>query len=304
MSGSNVLTAVRGKESGRVKAKRRTLAVFQYLWLIVICVAVLIPILWMIVASFTKGKLLSGIPLIPNFKDFSLEHYQYLFSYKSQSNAMFSDFISAFLRTLSVAVVNMATVVLLCSMSGYVFSRFRFKGKRTLLVTFLLLQMFPSFMGMIAIFMIFRAFGWLNKPMYLVFIYAAGAVPYNTYLIRGYMRSIPMSIDEAAMIDGASRTQIYFKILMPLAKSILGFIAVNAFMSPWMDYMLPNQLLNMQNQTVAIFLYRLTDSLSTMYYNPLNFMAGALLLAIPITAVQMYMQKYIVYGMAAGAEKG
>jgi len=298
------IAIVSGKLSRRAKARRMGLKVFQYTWLVLTCLVVLVPILWMIGASFTKGKLLSGVPLLPNFKNFSLEHYKYLFTYSSQSGARFSDFVASFLRSLSIAVVNTAAVVLLSSMTGFVFARFRFRGKKSLLVSFLLLQMFPSFMGMIAIFMIFRTFGWLNKPLYLVFIYAAGAIPYNTYLIRGYMRSISLSIDEAAMIDGASKTQVFFKIILPLSGSIIGFVAVNAFMAPWMDYMLPNQLLDMQNQTVAIFLYRLTDPFITMYYNPLNFMAGALLLATPITLVQFYMQRFIVYGMTAGAEKG
>ncbi|MFZ5859708.1 MAG: sugar ABC transporter permease [Spirochaetota bacterium] len=298
------ITIVSGKLSRRARARRTGLKVFQYTWLVLTCLVVLVPILWMIGASFTKGKLLSGVPLLPNFKNFSLEHYKYLFTYSSQSGARFSDFVASFLRSLSIAVVNTAAVVLLSSMTGFVFARFRFRGKKSLLVSFLLLQMFPSFMGMIAIFMIFRTFGWLNKPLNLVFIYAAGAIPYNTYLIRGYMRSISLSIDEAAMIDGASKTQVFFKIILPLSGSIIGFVAVNAFMAPWMDYMLPNQLLDMQNQTVAIFLYRLTDPFITMYYNPLNFMAGALLLATPITLVQFYMQRFIVYGMTAGAEKG
>ena len=298
------ITIVSGKLSRRARARRTGLKIFQYTWLVLTCLVVLVPILWMIVASFTKGKLLSGVPLLPNFKNFSLEHYTYLFTYRSQSGARFSDFVASFLRSLSIAVVNTAAVVLLSSMTGFVFARFRFRGKKSLLVSFLLLQMFPSFMGMIAIFMIFRTFGWLNKPLYLVFIYAAGAIPYNTYLIRGYMRSISLSIDEAAMIDGASKTQVFFKIILPLSGSIIGFVAVNAFMAPWMDYMLPNQLLDMQNQTVAIFLYRLTDPFITMYYNPLNFMAGALLLATPITLVQFYMQRFIVYCMTAGAEKG
>jgi len=244
------------------------------------------------------------VSLLPKFSEFTLEHYKYLFTYKSQSNALVPDFVAALLRSLSVAVLNTGTVVLVTTMTGYVFSRFRFKGKKPILISFLLLQMFPSFMGIIALFMIYRTFGWLNKPLYLVFIYTAGAIPYNTYLIRGYMRSIPMAIDEAATIDGASKTSVFAKIILPLSTPIIGFIAVNAFMAPWMDYMLPFQLLNMQNQTVAIFLYRLTDPTITIYYNPLNFMAGALVLATPITLVQFYMQRFIVYGMAAGAEKG
>lgn len=300
-TGSNLLPG--GLSSG-ARSRRHVVAALQYAYLAIVCVIVLVPLLWMVVAAFTKGKLLSGVPLVPDFSKFSFEHFEYLFTYRSQSNAAFPDFVAAFLRSLTVAVVNTGAVVLLTTLTGYVFSRFRFAGRKPLLISFLLLQMFPSFMGMIAIFMIFRTFGWLNQPIYLVFIYAAGAIPYNTYLVRGYMRSIPLSIDEAATIDGASKTKVFFKIMLPLAKPIIGFIAVNAFMAPWMDYMLPFQLLNMQNQTVAIFLYRLTDPLITLYYNPLNFMAGALVLAVPITLVQIWMQRFIVYGMAAGAAKG
>jgi len=304
MNENRPLTLVKGKQTRSAVMRNSILRFLQYLWLILTCLVVLVPILWMISASLTKGKLLSGVPLIPDFSKFSLEHYEYLFTYKSQSGAPYSDFVAAFLRSLQIAVVNTFAVVLLTTITGFVFSRFKFRGKKSILVSFLLLQMFPSFMGMIALFMIYRTFGWLNKPILLVFIYAAGAIPYNTYLIRGYMRSIPLSIDEAALIDGASKTQIFTKIVLPLSTPIIGFIAVNAFMAPWMDYMLPNQLLNMQNQTVAIFLYRLTDPLITLYYNPLNFMAGALVLATPITLVQFYMQRFIVYGMSAGAEKG
>ncbi|HOX17960.1 MAG TPA: ABC transporter permease subunit [Spirochaetales bacterium] len=293
-----------GKLSGKARTRRGLVATLQYAYLSVVCFIVLVPLAWMVVAAFTKGKLLSGVPLVPDFSKFSFEHFEYLFTYRSQSNAAFPDFVAAFLRSLSIAVVNTGAVVLLTTLTGYVFSRFRFAGRKPLLISFLLLQMFPSFMGMIALFMIFRTFGWLNQPLYLVVIYAAGAIPYNTYLVRGYMRSIPMSIDEAATIDGASKTTVFFRIMLPLAKPIIGFIAVNAFMAPWMDYMLPYQLLNMQNQTVAIFLYRLTDPLMTLYYNPLNFMAGALVLAVPITLVQIWMQRFIVYGMAAGAAKG
>lgn len=298
------LTLVKGRQTQQAIMRNSILRFVHYLWLTLTCLTVLVPILWMIFASLTKGKLLSGVPLLPDFSKFSLEHYEYLFTYKSQSGAQYSDFVAAFLRSLQIAIANTFAVVLLTTVTGFVFSRFKFRGKKPILVSFLLLQMFPSFMGMIALFMIYRTFGWLNKPILLVFIYAAGAIPYNTYLIRGYMRSIPLSIDEAAIIDGASKTQIFTKIVLPLSTPIIGFIAVNAFMAPWMDYMLPNQLLNMQNQTVAIFLYRLTDPMITLYYNPLNFMAGALVLATPITLVQFYMQRFIVYGMASGAEKG
>ena len=285
-------------------AKTRLFKIFLYAWLVIGCIFVLTPVLWMVGASFTKGKLLSNVPIIPSLKTFSLEHYEWIFTYKSQTNSFASDFVMAFLRTFLVAGVTTIGIVFLTSLTGYVFARYRFTGKKFMLLGMMLLQMFPSFMGMIALYIIFRSFGWLNNPVYLAFIYIAGAIPTNTYLIRGYLRGIPKSIDEAATIDGASQMQIFFKLILPLSKPIVGFVAVTAFMSPWMDFMLPKNMLDMQNQTVAVFLWRITDMLQPFYYNPLHFMAGALILAVPIMIVQISMQKFIVYGMASGAEKG
>ncbi len=275
-----------------------------HLYLLITSVIVLGPILWMIVASFTTGKMLSNVPLLPKKELFSVEHYKWLFTYISESGSNVPDFVACFLRTLSIACVTTVAVVILTAITGYLFSRFQFKGKKNLLLTMMLLQMFPSFMGLIALFLIFRGFGWINRPVYLAFIYTAGAIPTNTFLFRGYLKGIPMSIDEAATIDGATPTQIFFKILFPLMKPMIGFTAVTAFMSPWMDFMLPQNLLDRQHETVAVFLYRITDTLQPLYYNPLHFMAGALILSIPIMAVQISMQKFIIYGMASGAEKG
>lgn len=276
-----------------------------YLWLIGGATVVLVPILWMIVAAFSKGILLSGVPLIPDPSKFTLEHFEYLFTYMSSSAQTMADFPAAFLRTLSIAVVNTIGVVLFGVITGFVFARLDFKGKKKLLLTMMVLQMFPSFMGMIALFLIFRTFGWLNQPVYLALIYTAGSIPYNTFLVRGFMRNIPRSLDEAAAIDGATNLQILRKILFPLIVPIIGFIAVGAFMAPWLDFMLQNVMLPSKEQmTVAVWLYRTTDPFNTLFYNPLTFMAGALLIAVPIMIVQFYMQKYMVYGLTSGAEKG
>ncbi len=276
-----------------------------YLWLLGGVTVVLVPIAWMIVAAFSKGILLNGVPLIPDPSKFSLEHFEYLFTYMSTSSQTMADYPGAFLRTLSIAVVNTIGVVFFGVITGFVFARLNFIGKKKLLLTMMVLQMFPSFMGMIALFLIFRQFGWLNQPMYLALIYTAGSIPYNTFLVRGFMRNIPRSLDEAAAIDGATNLQILSKILFPLIVPIVGFIAVGAFMAPWLDFMLQNVMLPAKDQmTVAVWLYRTTDPFNTMFYNPLTFMAGALLIAIPIMIVQFFMQKYMVYGLTSGAEKG
>ncbi len=280
-------------------------SIFVHAWLALATLMIIIPLLWMILASFTPGKLLSGVSLIPDFSHFTWEHYVYLFTYKSQNSQATSDFVASFLRSLSVAVLNTFVVVIFSTMAAYVFSRFRFKGRRPLLIVLLLLQMFPSFMGMIALFLIFKSFGWLNQPLYFVTFYVASAVPYNIYLIRGFMRNIPMSLDEAARIDGASNLTVFFRIIFPLSVPILGFVAVNAFMQPWLDYIIPSQLLTPgRADTVALTIFRMTDPYETLIYNPLNFMAAGLLLTIPIVIVNLLSQRFIIYGLTSGADKG
>lgn len=279
-------------------------AVLTYAWLIFMVIICLVPVLWMISAAFTPGRTLDAVPILPDFSKFTTEHFNFIFTYKSNTGPGLPDYQAAFVRTLILALINTVGVIIMAVISGYVFSRLRFKGKKPLLLGMMVLQMFPSFMGMLALFFIFDTFGWLDNTYTLAIIYIAGSIPYNTFLIRGFMQSIPKSLDEAAEIDGATKMQTLRKILMPLIVPIIGFIAINAFMTPWMDYMLQSVFLQVKNQTVSMWLFRTTDPFNTMYYNPLRFMAGALLIAIPIMAIQFYMQRFMVHGLTAGADKG
>ena len=288
----------------KYRASDILLNIVTHIWLILGAVIVLVPLIWMVSAAFTPGKLLSGVPLIPDFTKWSLEHFNYIFTYKSNPASLLADYPGAFVRTLQIAVLNTIGVVFFAVITGFAFARLRFKGKKQMLLTMMILQMFPSFMGMIALFLLFRTFGFLNKPNYLALIYTAGSIPYNTFLVRGFMRNIPKSLDEAAAIDGATPIQILRLILFPLIVPIVGFLAVGAFMGPWLDYILQSVFLQPEQMTVAVWLYRTTDPLLTLVYNPLNFMAGALLIAIPIMIIQFFMQKYMVYGLTSGAEKG
>jgi len=280
------------------------LSILSYSWLIISAVVVLVPLLWMISAAFTSGKLLSGVPLFPDPSRFSLEHYQFIFSYRSNPAQALADFPGAFVRTLQIAILNTIGVAFFSVTTGYAFARLRFKGKKNMLLTMMVLQMFPSFMGMVALFLLFRTFGFLNKPNYLALIYTAGSIPYNTFLVRGFMRNIPKSLDEAAAIDGASPLQILRMILFPLIVPIIGFISISAFMAPWLDFILQYRFLQPERMTVAVWLFRTTDPFNTLFYNPLRFMAGALLIAIPIMIILFFMQRYMVYGLTSGAEKG
>lgn len=308
------------------KWKKRLIKTFVYTWLIISVWLIFVPVAWMVTAAFTPGRFLKDvayIPFVPRWmgnpfssiawwfdkmgawlsspKDFS--QFSKLFSYKINEASALPDYLAAFIITLQIAILNTILVVVLSIMVGFAFARFKFKGKKKALLTMMALQMFPSFMGMLALFLIFRMFGWIDNYIYLTLIYAAGSIPYNTFLVRGYFRNIPKSLDEAAAIDGATNIQIIIKILIPLAVPIIGFIAVGAFMAPWLDFILPSILMP-TNNTVATWLYSLIQSTASQHYNPLLFMSGALLLVIPIMCVQIYMQKYVIGGLTAGADKG
>lgn len=277
---------------------------FIYTWIAVMLMIILVPVLWMISVAFTKGEGpdLKGVPIIPDITEWSTNNFKRLFEVKARPDSLLPDYWSAFLRTLLIAVVNTVSVVVVSGLTGVALSRYKFKAKKTVLLTMLGLQMFPSFLAMLAIFFLFRTFGILDVPLALVLIYTAGAVPYNTFIIRGYLRNIPKSLDEAATIDGASNFQLLRHIILPLTVPILGFVAVNAFMSPWMDYILPAQLLP-NNQTIAVHLFKYSNPLGSDY-DPRLYFSGALFLAVPIMAIQIYMQRFVIGGLMAGADKG
>lgn len=302
---------------------KKTLAwIGTHLFLVLNLLVVLTPVLWMVIASFSKGKLLSGVKLpIEAFgalftgkfsqvgtlfgewwDTLSFEQYKYLFTYRASSDQVLPDYWDSFMTTLYIAVLTTILVVILSSLVGFAFSRYKFVGKKGVLLTLLGLQMFPGFMGMIALFMMYRQFGLLNSPTALTLIYTAGAIPYNTFIIRGFMKNIPKSLDEAAAIDGANNLQIMTKIIIPLAVPIMGFVAVTAFMGPWMDFILPSIIMP-QEPTLAVWLFRMNDP-SSSAYSPLAFMAGAFVISIPIMLVQIYNQRFIVGGLTAGADKG
>lgn len=275
---------------------------FIYTWLLATFVIIMVPILWMVSAAFTDTRNLNSVPIIPNPANWSMANFIEIFTYRGGTSQLLPDYPRAFLVSLGVASLSTVLTVIFSSLVGFSFSRYRFKGKKGVLLSMLGLQMFPSFMGMIALFLLFNQFGWLNSWPHLSLIYVAGSIPFNTFIIRGFMKNIPLSLDESARIDGATNLQVMIKIIIPLAVPILGFVAVDSFMKPWLDYILPSILMP-QNETVAMWLFRLNDDQSQPY-NPMLFMAGGLFIAVPIMIVQLYMQKYVVYGLTVGAEKG
>lgn len=272
--------------------KKRIKMILVNAELLLVSLLVLIPVFWIIMSSFNEGKSLSTASFLP--KSLTLQNYADLFEE--------TEFARWFMNSLQVASLNALISVILILLTAWVMSRFQFKGKKIGLISILVLSMFPSFLSMTAVYTLFIVLGLLNQPLAMVILYAAGAIPYNVWLVKGYIDGIPRSLDEAAYMDGSSRLGTFIKIILPMSKPIIVYCAVSQFMMPWMDYILPNLLLTgNKNKTVAVGLYSMIQYDQNANFT--QFAAGAVLIAVPITILYLLFQKFLVEGIASGASK-
>jgi arabinogalactan oligomer/maltooligosaccharide transport system permease protein len=273
--------------------KKHIKAFLVNLELSLVSLIVIIPVIWIVMSSFNEGKGLMTSSVLP--KKITIDNYISLLRD--------TDYLIWFKNSLSIAVLNAFVSVILILITAWVVSRFNFKGRKSGLMTLLILSMFPSFLSMTAIYTLFMTFGLNRTPLTLVLVYSAGAIPYNVWLVKGYLDGIPMSLDEAAYIDGSSILNTFLKIIIPMSKPIIVYCAVSQFMMPWMDYILPNLLYTGDStRTIAVGLYTMISGNENSNFT--IFAAGAVLIAIPITILYLLFQKYLVEGIAAGADKG
>ena len=190
-------------------------------------------------------------------------------------------------------------------MVSYAFSRLRFKARKPLINIGMILGMFPGFMTMIAIYYLLKAMGLLDLPLVaLIICYSAGA-GLGYQISKGFFDTIPRALDEAATIDGATRNQIFWKIILPMSKPILVYTVLTSFIGPWTDFILAKIIVgrDIPNYTVAIGLQMLLDN-DHVVNNFKNFLAGSVVVAVPITTLFLIMQRYYVEGVTAGGVKG
>jgi arabinogalactan oligomer/maltooligosaccharide transport system permease protein len=206
-----------------------------------------------------------------------------------------------FRNTFLVALATSVGTMFVASLGAYTFSRFRFALKKTFMMSMLILQVFPSFIGMIAIFVILFRFGLLDNLWGLVLVYLAGNTPFNTWLMKSYLDTIPRSMDEAARIDGASHLRTFLTVIMPMAKPILIFLLITSFTGPWMDFILPRMVLRSpENHTLAMGLFSfITDRRNDFT----SFAAGSITIAIPFVIFFIATQKMLITSLGAGAVK-
>ena len=275
------------------KQKRINLA-FSYVILTLASIIILYPMLWVVGTSFNPGRTITSkiIPENPTFI-----HYKNLF------DLTISDYSLWYVNTLKIAFITMALSVVLVTITGYVFSRYRFVGRKNSLVLFLVLQMVPQFVAIIAIYVLLNMLNLLDTHTALILLYAGGAIPMNTYLAKGYFDTIPKELDEAARMDGAGHLRIFWQIILPLAKPIVATIALFNFMGPFNDFILASLVLRSpEKQTLAVGLYNM---ISKQFDNNFTlFAAGAVLSALPIVILFFMFQRYFVSGLTAGGTKG
>ena len=214
-----------------------------------------------------------------------------------------------FLNSVIVSCTSAAATVLLSALAAYAFSRMRFRGRRTGLLGLLLIQMFPQFLAIVTLFLMFSRITQLwpevgfNTPWGMILVYLGGALGVNTWLIKGFFDTVPRELDQSAMIDGATHAQIFFKIMLPLVSPILAVGALLAFIGSINEFLIANVFLtNANSKTLAVGMFGLIAGERNNNFG--MFCVGSLLTAIPTVVVFQFLQRYIVHGLTAGAVKG
>jgi arabinogalactan oligomer / maltooligosaccharide transport system permease protein len=259
----------------------------------------LFPIVFVVSAAVNPLGKLSSTDLLPT--RFTTNNFADLFSRTS--------FGYWYLNSVVIAGSAAAVAVFLSICAAYAFSRMRFRGRRVGLLSLLLIQMFPQFLAIVAIFLIFTRITDLwpvvgfNTPWGLILLYLGGALGVNTWLMKGFLDTVPRELDESATVDGASHAQIFFRIMLPLVAPILAVTTLLVFIATINEFLMANVFLTQpSSKTLAVGLFGLISGERDNNFG--MFCAGSLLTAVPTVALFQFLQRYIVSGLTAGAVKG
>nr|WP_308582630.1 sugar ABC transporter permease [uncultured Gardnerella sp.] len=272
--------------------------VFSHLFLAVLSIIWLIPIVWVFLESFNKNESPFQKTFFPT--EYSFNNYIRLFT---EREAL--DFPRMFLNTLIVSIFVCIISLFFVLAVSFCMSRLRFKGRKTFMNIALILGMFPGIMAVIAIYFILKALGLTNGSVVLIaliIVYSAGSGA-GFYVMKGYMDTIPKSLDEAAYLDGCTTWQVFYKIILPICKPMIVFQAITSFLGPWLDFVMVKTIANSQdNYTVALGLWKMLDKefISNWFA---RFCAGAVCVSIPIAILFIIMQRFYEESMS-GSVKG
>ena len=280
------------------KAVNRTVNTVIYIVLISLCLLWIMPLVYLVVQSFRAEKGAWSTTFFP--QTWTLGNYVKLFTQ--------TQFPRWFLNTLLVATVSCIITTAFVLSVAYTFSRLSFKARKPLMNVMLVLGMFPGFMSMTAVYFLLKILlpSSYQSLLSLMIVYSAGAA-LSYYVAKGFFDTIPKALDEAARIDGATRAQVFWKIIIPMSKPIVIYTVLTSFISPWCDYIFVSFIMSgvpdTGKYTVALGMYKWLEREQIQQYFTV-FCAAAVIVAIPITALFMWLQRYYVEGIAGGSVKG
>lgn len=274
-------------------SKRRLEDIFSYVVLIILAAAIVIPILWMVSTAFkTEAQTYSPKPQwIPS--PFTLDSFRKFFTTYS--------FGRMTVNSLVTCIFAMIICIACASLAGYGVTRFQFKGKKQLMNFLLVTQMFPSVMLVVPFYAVLSRYHMTNKLFGLIIVYAATNVAFSTWMLVSYFKTVPVELDEAARVDGASSFRIFWNIILPLIVPGIAAVAMFVLFSGWNEYMYSSVLIsNDQLKTLTVGII----SLNSQYQIKWNdLMAASTVSSLPLVALFVCFQRYFIAGMTGGAVK-
>ena len=284
-----------GEKFGDKSLLKRKLGRIFLLWvpLVIFLLFLLFPFYWTFVTSLKLPEELHSLKVIYWPQNPSFQAYSHLFG---QYN-----FLHPMKNSLVVAVITTLISLSVSTLAAYAFSRFRFVGRKPLMVLFLTNNMFPTVLLLIPLFTIMRKMGLLYNPASLVLSYSTFTIPFSVWLLTGYLNDLPIALEEAAMIDGANRAQGFLRIVLPLLLPCMLATGVYIFMQSWNEYTFAVLFTNETSRTIPVSLKMLVGQLGVQWD---LITAGGIITVIPVCIMFFFAQKRLVAGLTAGAVKG
>lgn len=282
-----------------LRAKRIVSDTIIYIVLTVMVVIWLFPLVWMVLRAFDANGAAYSASIFP--EKFTLDNFKNLFSGTDYEYFPYGRWL---LNTLVVALGSCVISTLLVLMVSYALSRLRFKTRKTLMNIALVIGLFPGFLSVIALYYIFSQFNLTNNLLGLILAYSL-ASGCGYYIVKGFFDTVPMAIDEAARIDGATKNRIFWQMIIPLSKPIIIYTILTSFIGPWCDFVLASVFMKKTEYfTIAVGIRQWVTSQTYVGTHFARFCAGGVLIAVPIVILYIIMQKFYVAGITGGAAKG
>ena len=287
------------KSEGGMRARRLTADIITYIFLAVMCVVWLLPFFWVIMQSFRDGTGQFISTFLP--EAYTLNNYKALFT-----DFYVINFPRMFLNTFFIACCSCVISTFFVLAVSYCLSRVKWKMRKPYMNMAMVITLFPGFMSMVAVYFILKALGMTEGDkiyLSLIICYSSGA-GVGFHVMKGYMDTIPKALDEAAMIDGCTRWQVFTRITLPLCKPMIVYQVITSFMGPWMDFVFAKVIAGAKSQywTVSIGLFNMLEKEYVEVWF-VRFCAGAVLVSIPIAVLYLLTQKMYQEAMS-GAVKG